>query len=258
MFDSHCHLDGREYRGRLDEVINDAVSSGVHTMVNIGADLPSSIASVEMAQKYASIHATVGVHPHDATTYNAVLEGELLKLLQKPKVVAIGEIGLDYYRDLSPRPVQREVFRKQLEIAVAHKLPVVIHTRDSYSDTLNIIREYATRLSGGVFHCFPGSQFDALEVIDLGFHISVGGIITYPGSRMAEVAKVVPLKYILMETDCPYLTPVPFRGKPNRPSYLRYVRDKLAELRDIDVTEAEEVTDLNSRRVYRLTETFEG
>ncbi len=211
-----------------------------------------------MAQKYTSIYATVGVHPHDATTYNAGLESELLKLLEKPRVVAIGEIGLDYYRDLSPRPVQRDVFRKQLEVAVAHKLPVVIHTRDSYSDTMKIVREYAARLPGGVFHCFPGNQFEACEVIDLGFHISVGGVITYPGSRMSEVAKVIPLKYILLETDCPYLTPVPFRGKPNRPSYLRYVRDKLAELRDIDVVEAEEVTDLNSSRVYRLTETFEG
>jgi TatD DNase family protein len=258
MFDSHCHLTGPKYRGHLDEVINDAVSSGVHTMANIGADLPSSIASVEMAQKYESIYATVGVHPHDATTYNAGLEAELLRLLEKPRVVAIGEIGLDYYRDLSPRPVQKKVFQKQLEIAVTHKLPVVIHTRESYSDTMDIIRKYATHLPGGVFHCFPGNQIEANEVIDLGFHISVGGVITYPGSRMAEVAKVIPLKYILLETDCPYLTPVPFRGKLNQPSYLRYVRDKLAELRNIDVTEVEKVTDLNSRRVYRLTETFEG
>jgi TatD DNase family protein len=258
MIDSHCHLDSREYGKNLDEIIDDALTAGVKIMVNIGADLQSSIRSVELAEKYECIYATVGVHPHDAKTYAEDVEKKLKELLGNDKAAAVGEIGLDYYRDLSPRRIQREIFRRQLEIAVEVKKPVVIHTRESFQETLEIIREYAGRLSGGVFHCFPGTVEDAYKVFDIGFHISVGGVITFPKAKMAEVAAAVPLEYILLETDAPYLTPAPFRGKVNRPAYIRYIRDALAKLRNISPAEVERITDNNCRKVYRLAELFEG
>ncbi len=258
MIDSHCHLDFKEYRNNIDQIIKNARDAGIHTLINIGADLESSKRSVELAAKYNFIYATVGVHPHDASKYDDRTETELLKLLENKRVVAIGEIGLDYYRDLSPRPVQQRAFRRQLEIAVDRKYPVVIHTRESFHNTVNIVKEFAQSLRGGIFHCFPGTIEDALEVIELGFHISVGGVITYPKAKMAEVAVKAPLDSILLETDSPYLTPVPFRGKTNQPAYVAYVRDKVAELRGIAPSEVEKVTDRNCRKVYRLVETFEG
>jgi len=258
MIDSHCHLDAKEYRGRIDEIINNALSAGVHTVVNIGADLPSSVKSVELAEKYECIYATVGVHPHDASKYNEEAERRLIGLMQSERVVAIGEIGLDYYRDLSPRPVQQKVFRRQLELAIEKKYPVVIHTREAFRDTINIVKECSGQLIGGVFHCFPGTAEEAMEVIEIGFRISVGGIVTFPGAKMARVAAEVPLESILLETDSPYLSPVPFRGKTNQPAYIKYVRDKLAELKKISVEEIERITDRNCRKLYRLEETFEG
>jgi TatD DNase family protein len=258
MIDSHCHLYGDEYRGKIGQVIADARAVGIHAMVNIGADLQSSIGSVALTQEYDCIYATVGVHPHDARDYDKETENTLLSLLDESKVVAVGEIGLDYYRDLSPRPIQKEVFRRQLDIAVEHKKPVVIHTRDAFSDTINIVKEYSARLVGGVFHCFPGTKEEAFEVIDLGFYIAVGGVITYPKAKMAEMAASVPLQYILLETDCPYLTPVPFRGKTNQPAYISIIRDKLAELQGVSREEVEKTTDRNCQKVYRLAETFGG
>jgi len=200
----------------------------------------------------------VGVHPHDALTYNQEIETGLLKLLKNKRVVAIGEIGLDYYRDLSPREIQQKVFRRQLEMAAEYKFPVVIHTRESFPDTLNIVKEYGKNLVGGVFHCFPGTVAEAMSVIELGFSIAVGGIVTFPGAKMADVAASVPLQSILLETDSPYLSPAPFRGKTNQPAYIRYIRDKLAQLRNMPPEEVENVTDRNCRKLYHLVETFEG
>jgi len=258
MIDSHCHLDFREFDGRRDEAVKNALSAGVHTIINIGTDLQTSLKSAALSMKYDCIHATAGVHPHDAKTYNKTVEDEIAKLTDNEKVVAIGEIGLDYYRDLSPRKKQQDVFRRQLAIAVEKKMPVVIHTRESFDDTLAIVRDYASRLPGGIFHCFPGTTDDAYKVIDLGFHISVGGIITFPKAKMARVAAEVPLEYILLETDSPYLAPVPYRGKMNQPAYVKFVGEKLAELRGISFGEVERLTDRNSRKVYRLVEVFGG
>jgi len=258
MLDSHCHLDFKDFDGQRDKIINDALSSGVHTMINIGADLFTSRNSVKLAEKYDCIYAAVGVHPHDARTYNDSVEKELHQLLAHKKVVAVGEIGLDYYRNLSPHNVQKQVFRRQISIAVERNLPVVIHSRESFDDTVNIVMEFDGRHSGGIFHCFPGSTDDAKKVIDMGFYVGMGGRVTYPKSGMAAVAAEVPLNSILLETDCPYLTPVPFRGKRNQPAYIKYIRDKIAELRGIAPQEVEKVTDRNSQKVYGLVETFGG
>ncbi|UCD95551.1 MAG: TatD family hydrolase [Candidatus Zixiibacteriota bacterium] len=258
MIDSHCHLDFDEFKDRRDEAISEALSVGVHIIVNIGTDLETSRNSVQLADVHDCIYATVGVHPHDARKYNKETEAELVQLSDHRKVVAIGEIGLDYYRDLSPRNIQQRVFHKQLELAVEKKLPVVIHTREAFRETVEIVREYSHRLTGGLFHCFPGTVSDAYDVIDLGFEISFGGVITFPKAKMARVASEVPLKHILLETDSPYLAPVPFRGKSNQPAYVRFVRDKLAELRGITAEEVETITDRNSRKFFRLVDMFEG
>ncbi len=256
MRDSHCHLDSKVFNGRHDDLINEARSAGVHTIVNIGADLPSSKASVALAAKYPSIYATVGIHPHDAKTLNEGTFAELTVLARQPKVVAIGEIGLDYYRDMSPRPVQREAFQRQLELAIQLKMPVVIHTREAMADTMAIIREYSRSLVGAVFHCFPGDINDANRVFELGFIISVGGVISYKNSGMSQVAAQVPLDKIMLETDAPYLTPMPHRGETNRPAYVRLVAQKLAELRGTSESEVEKVPDRTCRKFYRLVETF--
>lgn len=258
MIDSHCHLDFDAFDSDRDEAIDRALQAGVHTIVNIGADIESSRRSVKLSEQHDCIYATVGIHPHDAKTLNHDTLAELERLAAGAKTVAIGEIGLDFYRDLSPRKVQREAFRQQLELAIKLNLPVVIHTREAFDETVAITKEYAARLPGGVFHCFPGDAEQALEVIRLGFVISVGGVITYPKSGMARTAEATPLDKILLETDAPYLTPQLFRGNRNQPAYVSYVCDKLAELKGLDRVEVERVTDGNCRKLFRLGETFEG
>jgi TatD DNase family protein len=258
MIDSHCHLDFRQFNGRRDEVVREALAVGVHTIVNIGTDLASSERSVALAERFDAVYATVGVHPHDAKKMDDDVLGRLAELAGHKKVVGIGEIGLDYFRDLSPRDVQREAFRRQLDLASQLALPVVIHTRDSFQPTLAIVREYSGKLPGGVFHCFPGSVNDAKAVFGLGFVISVGGKITYEKSPMAQVAARVPLDRVLLETDAPYLAPEPHRRQTNQPAYVRYVRDKLSELRGIPAAEVEQITDRAAQKLFGLVETFGG
>jgi len=256
MIDSHCHLDFEPLKDRLDEVLEAARRVGVHTVVNIGVDGDSSRKSVALAEGHEMIYATVGVHPHDARTLDDGLLAELGELAAHDKAVAIGEIGLDYYRDLSPRPVQRKAFQRQLELATRLKMPIVIHTRKAFRETVDIVHEFSADLPGGVFHCFPGTIDDALEVIALGFVIGVGGVVTYKNSGMADLAAELPLDKIIIETDAPYLTPVPHRGKTNEPAFVKLVCDKIAELRGVSPEEIEKVTDRTCQKLYRLVETF--
>lgn len=256
MTDSHCHLYFDTYDGKREELIRVAQKAGVHTIVNIGIDVESSRRCVKLAEQHTGLFATVGVHPHDAKTADNSTFDQLRELAAHDRVVAIGEIGLDFYRDLSPRDVQKKVFRQLLELAIDLKMPVVIHTRDSFRETKDIIREYASSLAGGVFHCFPGSTAEAKEVIDLGFVISVGGIITFKNASMAKTAAETPLDKIMLETDAPFLAPMPYRGKTNQPAYVRFVRDKLAELKGISAAEVEKVTDRTAAKLYGLVETF--
>jgi TatD DNase family protein len=258
MIDSHCHLDFKQYDGRRDEVVSAASLAGVTTIVNIGVDLASSRRSLELAHRYNSIYAAVGVHPHDSRTLDQATLEEIGKLSTKPRVVAIGEIGLDFYRDNSPRDVQRRAFKQQLELAVERQLPVVIHTREAFGETVEILRPFAAALPGGVFHCFQGDGAEAATVTGMGFLVSVGGTITYPNSRAAKMATEVPLEYLMLETDAPFLAPVPFRGKPNSPAYIPYICQKLAELKRLPATEIERATDRNCQRLFRLGDTFGG
>ncbi|MBI5266627.1 MAG: TatD family hydrolase [candidate division Zixibacteria bacterium] len=258
MIDSHCHLDDRKYNGRTKGLVAEAARAGIDLLVTIGADLASSKAAVTIAHQFESVYAAVGVHPHDAKTLDDATMERITELAAEDKVVAIGEIGLDYFRNLSPRPAQKKAFEQQLALAVALKLPVVIHTREAFADTVSIVREYAKDLRGGVFHCFPGTADEAQIVFDMGFHISVGGIITYDKSQMAEMVTQVPLERVLLETDAPYLAPEPHRGKINHPAFVTLVCNKLAKLRGISPEEVERVTDRNSRKLFRLGDTFEG
>ena len=258
MIDSHCHIDFRDFDGIRDDVLKEAQDAGVHTIVNVGADIESSERSVSLAQRHEMVLATVGVHPHDARTLDEKAFRRLSELAAEDKVVAIGEIGLDFYRDLSPRPVQKVAFHKQMQLAVEFKLPVVIHTREAFQETLLIAAEYADLLPGGVFHCFPGDVDEALQVIKLGFVIGVGGVVTYDKSRLSRVAAAIPLDKMILETDAPYLAPVPHRGQTNHPAYVRYVCDKVAQLRGISPAEVEKATDRTCQKLFRLVETFGG
>ncbi len=256
MIDSHCHLNFIDKSGPIEDMVEAAARIGVHTIINIGTDLDSSRVSVDLASRFANVYATVGVHPHDAKTLTDATFEDLKRLAGRKKVVAIGEIGLDYYRDLSPRDVQKKAFIRQLEFAVEKKLPIVIHTRDSLDDTIDIVKQFAGGIDGGIFHCFQGDIRDAERVFALGFHISVNGVITYKNSGMSRLAADAPLDKMLLETDSPYLTPVPFRGQPNRPELVALVYEKLAEIRSTSRGEIERVVDRTCRKLFGLDETF--
>ncbi len=258
MIDSHCHLDFDKFDRKREQALADAREAGVHTVINIGTDVPSSEKSVALAERFDMVYATVGIHPHDAKRLDERVLGRLRELAAHDRVVAIGEIGLDFYRDLSPRDVQAKAFRKQLELAIETKLPIVIHTRESFRETVGIVKEYAGDLTGGVFHCFPGNVPEADEVINMGFVISVGGVITFDKASMARVAAAVPLGKIILETDAPFLTPVPYRGKQNFPAYVRFVYEKLADLKDLSVIEVEKTVDRTVEKLFGLAETFGG
>ncbi|MFZ5980879.1 MAG: TatD family hydrolase [Candidatus Zixiibacteriota bacterium] len=258
MIDSHCHLDFDDFDGQRVEILNEARAAGVHTIVNIGVDVITSRRSIELAERFDMVYAAVGVHPHDAKTWNDDIRDRLKRMTAHKKVKAVGEIGLDYYRDRSPHDIQRKVFQKQLELAVEVNLPIVIHTREAFEETYDIVQDFAPHLPGGVFHCFPGDSHEAYRVFELGFIISVGGVITFKNSRMARVAVEVPLEKIMLETDAPYIAPEPMRGKTNRPAYVVHSGRKLAELKKMPYAEIEKVTDRTARKFFKLTETFEG
>ena len=252
LADSHAHIDDERFDADRDEVVARALAAGVSLIVNIGADMASSARSVALAEKYPGIYAAVGMHPHDSQDMKETDYRQLEQWANHPKVVAIGEIGLDYHYDLSPRPVQKEVFLRQLDLARKTGKPFIIHEREAHADMLDIIRNAARGLNG-VFHCFSGSVETAREYLKMGFYISVAGPVTFPKSvKTKEVAKAVPLDRLLVETDSPYLTPQPFRGKRNEPAYVRIVAEEIANLRDISLAELAEVTTANVRKLFNI------
>lgn len=270
MIDSHAHLSFPQFDADREDVIRRAREAGLAAIVEIGADLESSRAAVVLAEQYEFIHATVGIHPHDATTVNPAALAELRELACHPKVVAIGEIGLDYYRDLSPRDVQRRAFEAQLALAAELGRPVVIHCREAWDDTLAVLRDYiggrtvgqphggqshGLPLRGwrGVVHSYSGGPGRLDEVLALGFSIGLSGPVTFPKSeRLRAVAAAVPLERLLVETDCPYLTPQAHRGERNEPAYVRYVVDKVACVRGLSVEEVARTTAENARRLFGI------
>ena len=256
LIDSHAHLDFSQFDRDRAQVLERAWAAGLVAIVNAGADLPSSRAGVELAQKHARVFAAVGVHPHDAKELTAEVLTELESLARSPKVAAIGEIGLDFYRDLSPRPVQRKAFEAQLGLAAKLGKPVIIHDRDAHAEVMAILRDWArtvTRPEKGVLHCFSGDLEMAEEAVEMGFLLSIAGPITYQNSRkLPEIAAALPLNKMLVETDCPYLAPHPHRGKRNEPAYVALVAEAIARLRGISPEEVGRATTANAARLFGL------
>ena len=255
MIDSHCHIDFRDFDRDREEVIVQATEFGVDRLINIGADIESTRRSFALANQYENIYCTVGIHPHDSKTLKESFISEMAQMAEHRKVIGIGEIGLDYYRDLSPRDIQKKAFIRQLDLAVELDLPVVIHVREAMDDAVQIVGKYVGKTTG-VFHCFPGTVEQARQVIDMGFLVSVNGVMTYKNSKMAAIGAEIDLEKILIETDCPYLTPVPHRGKRNVPAYVKFVCAKLAELKGMDVSEVDKITTRNAEKLFRLVEVF--
>lgn len=258
FIDSHCHIDGPEYDADRDQVIARAREAAVTTMLNVGTGDPHSGAferAVELAETHDEIYAAVGVHPHDAKLFDDAAEERLAGLVRKSRrVVAWGEIGLDYHYDHSPRDVQREVFRRQLSLARELNLPVIVHSREADEDTIGILREKLSDYErGGVMHCFGGSMQMAREAIDLGFYISFAGNLTFKKAEdLRDIARQLSLDRLMVETDCPYLTPVPFRGKRNEPARVVETARCLAELQGRELSEVAQITSENFARLFRL------
>jgi len=249
LIDSHAHLDDKRYNNDRADVINDIISAGVTNVINIGADMRSSRASVKLADEYDFIYATVGVHPHYADKMNEEKIAELKSLASHKKVLAIGEIGLDYYYDNSDRESQKYWFARQLQLAKELNLPVVIHDRDAHQNCLEILKDEG--ISNGVLHCYSGSAEMAKTVIDMGFYISFGGVLTFKNARVAvEALNAVPIERLLIETDCPYLSPEPYRGKRNSSEYMPIIAQKVAEIKGMNAHDVCNITAENTRRLF--------
>jgi TatD DNase family protein len=250
MIDSHAHLTAKTYRKDLDAVLRRAEEGGVHAILTVGFDMASSEAGVSLAEKFAGVYAAVGIHPHDATTLNLAALGRLEELAESPKVVAVGEIGLDYYRDLSPRRAQEDAFRLQIGLARELDLPIIVHDRDAHERTMRVLKEES--VTRGVMHCFSGDVNLARRAVDMGLYISFAGPITFNGKKAAAILGRIPEDRILVETDCPYLAPVPYRGKRNEPAYVRYVLERVAGILNRPVDEVDALTENNTRALFRL------
>ncbi len=261
LIDSHCHLDFRGLRDEQTAVIERAKEAGVALFINVesASTLESNQASVDLARREPLVFTVVGTHPHDSKDVTPELMASLRGFHTDVNVVAYGEAGLDYHYDNSPRDVQRDVFRQWIRAGHEDDMPLVIHTRDAEEDTLRLLREEGLGPAGAVIHCFTGSLGFAEACLELGCHISIPGIVTFknPGD-VPEVAKRVPSDRLLIETDSPFLTPVPHRGKRNEPAFVRYTAEKVAELRGVSLEELARTTVANTRKFFRLDEGGRG
>lgn len=260
LIDTHCHLDMGAYKDDLERVLTDCSAHGIDAVVTIGIDPTSSRDAVMLAAKYPMVWATVGVHPHDGANIKEEDFTEIETLIETrgKKIVGYGEIGLDYVKRYCDPALQREQFRTQLAIAKNHNLPVVIHDREAHDDILAILKEQGPFEHGGVMHCFSGDLKFAQKSLDLGFLISIPGIVTFTNAKaLQEVAKHIPLTSMLVETDGPFLAPAPYRGKRNEPLYLLYTADKIAQLRDISLDEVAEATTINAQNLFNFSTPME-
>ncbi|RPI02760.1 MAG: TatD family deoxyribonuclease [Calditrichaeota bacterium] len=252
LIDTHTHLDFDRYDNDRDEVIRRAAEAFVAGMLTIGVDYPSSLAAVRLAEEYEQIYAAVGVHPHDANAMDDEQFENLCRLLEHPQVVAVGEVGLDYHYDYSPRDVQRRVFRRFLDVAWEMQKPLIIHTREADEDMFSILREKSRSGWRGVFHCFSSDEAAARKVLDFGFHISFTGNITFKNSRSVPVMKNVPIEKMLVETDCPFMAPEPYRGRRNEPAYVVHVAGKIAKEKELSFDTVAQITTQNAIRLFNL------
>lgn len=251
IFDTHAHYDDEQFDSDRDELLLSMYDHNVGTIINVGASLEGCRASVALADKYDFIYAAVGVHPDEVGAMDEAFLQWMRETAQtNPKVAAIGEIGLDYHWDVEPREIQQRWFIRQMELAKELELPIAVHSRDAAKDTFDLVSQYGRGL-GGVIHCYSYSPEMAKEYVKLGYHIGLGGVVTFKNAKKAkETAAEIPLERILLETDCPYMAPVPYRGKRNNSSYIDYVAAEIAQIKGITKEEVIEVTEENARKLF--------
>ncbi|CAH0183721.1 hydrolase TatD [Bacillus sp. Soil745] len=253
LFDTHVHVNAEQFNEDLEDVIERAKEAGVDNMVVVGFDRPTIIRAMELIETYDFMYAAVGWHPVDAIDMTEDDLQWIEELSNHPKVVAIGEMGLDYHWDKSPKDVQMEVFRKQIRLAKKVGLPIIIHNREATADIVNILKEEEASRVGGIMHCFSGSAETAMECINMNFYISLGGPVTFKNAKKPkEVAAAVPLDRLLIETDCPYLAPHPYRGKRNEPSYVKLVAEQIAEIKQLTIEEVSQATTENAKKLFGI------
>ena len=252
LFDTHAHILDDQFKEDLDQVIRN-IYDNMALVVNIGCNLEDCPRTVALAEQYDKVYAAVGLHPEDVKTYTPEGWDMICRLAEHPKVVGIGETGLDYYWDTSTKDAQKVLFEQHIDLAKQLHKPLVIHDREAHGDTLEILKRTNAKEVGGILHAFSGSVEMAMEVIKMGFYIGLGGPVTFKNARKAvEVAQSIPLEYLVIETDCPYMAPVPFRGKRNEPMLVQHTAAKIAELRGISVEELIEATYQNGKRIYGI------
>ncbi|MEF9425956.1 MAG: YchF/TatD family DNA exonuclease [Candidatus Mariimomonas ferrooxydans] len=252
LIDSHCHLDMDAFDSDRDKVIRRARDAGIEYIINIGSDREGNIHGLKISSDYPEVYAAIGIHPHDAKTLNEELFPEIKAWAKQPKVIAIGEIGLDYHYMHSAKEIQLDAFRKQIAIARDFGLPIIVHSREANHDTLQIIQKEASGMTG-VFHCFSGDTEMARTVLNMGFYISIAGPVTFKNAvNLRKVAKFIPDDRLLIETDAPYLSPVPMRGKRNEPSFLRYTAQVISEIRGVGISDIGRITSLNAMRLFKM------
>lgn len=253
LFDTHAHFNDAQFDEDRIEAIGRAKKNGVEYILTVSSDIASSIENVSLTQNHDIFYAAIGVHPHSVIDLNNNIISALTDFSSYPKVVAIGEIGLDYFYDNSPREAQKIWFSKQISLARNVKLPIIVHDRDAHEDTMNILRSEKAGEVGGVLHCYSGSVEMARELLNMGFMISFAGPVTFKNAnKLLEVAKYVPDDMLLIETDCPYLAPEPYRGKRNESAYVKYTAEKIAELRGKSFDYIAEKTTSNAKRLFRI------
>lgn len=250
IFDSHAHYDDEAFDEDRFTLLDSLFKNGVIGFVNCGSDLNSSKKSLEITRRYSGVYAAAGIHPHEAEKAGETDLKEIEALLNDDKCVAVGEIGLDYHYDFSPRDRQKEIFEYQLSLANKYSLPVIIHDREAHEDTLNLLKKYRPK---GVVHCFSGSVEMAKEILSLGMYIGLGGAVTFKNAKKpVQVAQIVPDDRLLIETDCPYMTPVPFRGKRNDSGYIPYTAEKLAQIRGVNPQKILDITCRNAKELFNI------
>ncbi len=248
IFDSHAHYNDEQFDIDRDSLLASLPEAGIVGIINCGTDVNSSLASIEMAEKYPFVYAACGYHPESALEFKDVNLAEIEKMLSHKKCVAVGEIGLEYHYDFVPKDVQKYVFEKHLELAVQYEMPVIVHDREAHADTMELLKKYRPK---GVLHCYSGSAEMAKEVLKMGMYIGLGGAVTFKNAvKPVEVAEMIPLDRLLLETDCPYMAPVPMRGKRNNSAYIAYVAEKIADIRGISPQELLDITAENTKRLF--------
>lgn len=250
IFDSHAHYNDEQFDIDRDALLASLPEAGIVGILNCGTDVESSIVSIEMAEKYPFVYAACGYHPESALEFNEERLSEIEKMLSHGKCVAVGEIGLEYHYDFVPKDVQKYVFEKHLELAVKYDMPVIVHDREAHADTLELLKKYNPK---GVLHCYSGSVEMAKEILKMGMYIGLGGAVTFKNAiKPVEVAQMIPLDRLLLETDCPYMAPVPMRGKRNNSAYISYVAEKIADIKNIQVHDLLDITSENAMNLFNI------